>query len=310
MLHDIKAAEGMAAEEQRTPALCAARTRLHGLLRPRHDALLAQFVQFVRNPATREILMAGGSADGDGGSADCSGGDSAHGRRRHDPAALMAAAGGGSSNGGGGGGGGGNFRPGTAPPAVQEAVQEAPQEAATVQGKQAAAQGKQAPAASGAFRSLAVAAVRQKAAVAAPEANFFQIARRQLQDEGGFEAFRAELKPLLIRLKALSLALTLALTPALALALALNLNLSLTRTLTHQEARHRVEMHLALDAVHSVFVRLALGGLCEEFAVYVPAEGRDYWRTLASTSVDGTTGCMERPVSRKENATHQLGYQP
>ena len=309
MLHDIKAAEGMAAEEQRTPALCAARTRLHGLLRPRHDALLAQFVQFVRNPATREILMAGGSADGDGGSADCSGGDSAHGRRRHDPAALMAAAGGGSSNGGGGGGGGGNFRPGTAPPAVQEAVQEAPQEAATVQGKQAAAQGKQA-AASGAFRSLAVAAVRQKAAVAAPEANFFQIARRQLQDEGGFEAFRAELKPLLIRLKALSLALTLALTPALALALALNLNLSLTRTLTHQEARHRVEMHLALDAVHSVFVRLALGGLCEEFAVYVPAEGRDYWRTLASTSVDGTTGCMERPVSRKENATHQLGYQP
>ena len=80
----------MAAEEQRTPALCAARTRLHGLLRPRHDALLAQFVQFVRNPATREILMAGGSADGDGGSADCSGGDSADGRRRHDPAALMA----------------------------------------------------------------------------------------------------------------------------------------------------------------------------------------------------------------------------
>ena len=309
MLHDIKAAEGMAAEEQRTPALCAARTRLHGLLRPRHDALLAQFVQFVRNPATREILMAGGSADGDGGSADCSGGDSAHGRRRHDPAALMAAAGGGSSNGGGGGGGGGNFRPGTAPPAVQEAVQEALQEAATVQGKQAAAQGKQA-AASGAFRSLAVAAVRQKAAVAAPEAIFFQIARRQLQDKGGFEAFRAELKQLLIRLKALSLALTLALTPALALALALNLNLSLTRTLTHQEARHRVEMHLALDAVHSVFVRLALGGLCEEFAVYVPAEGRDYWRTLASTSVDGTTGCMERPVSRKENATHQLGYQP
>ena len=69
-------------------------------------------------------------------------------------------------------------------------------------------------------------------------------------------------------------------------------------------------MHRALDAVHSVFVRLALGGLCEEFAVYVPAEGRDYWRTLASTSVDGTTGCMERPVSRKENATHQLGYQP
>ena len=305
MLHDIKAAEGMAAEEQRTPALCAARTRLHGLLRPRHDALLAQFVQFVRNPATREILMAGGSADGDGGSADCS----ADGRRRHDPAALMAAAGGGSSNGGGGGGGGGNFRPGTAPPAVQEAVQEALQEAATVQGKQAAAQGKQA-AASGAFRSLAVAAVRQKAAVAAPEANFFQIARRQLQDEHGFEAFRAELKPLLIRLKALSLALTLALTPALALALALNLSLSLTRTLTHQEARHRVEMHRALDAVHSVFVRLALGGLCEEFAVYVPAEGRDYWRTLASTSVDGTTGCMERPVSRKENATHQLGYQP
>ena len=73
-------------------------------------------------------------------------------------------------------------------------------------------------------------------------------------------------------------------------------------------------MHRDLDAVHSVFVRhvvrLALGGLCEEFAVYVPAEGRDYWRTLASTSVDGTTGCMERPVSRKENATHQLGYQP
>ena len=71
-------------------------------------------------------------------------------------------------------------------------------------------------------------------------------------------------------------------------------------------------MHRTLDAVHSVFVRLALGGLCEEFAVYVPAEGRDYWRTLASTSVDGTTGCMERPVpvSRKENATHQLGYQP
>jgi len=291
VLHDIKAAEGMAAEEQRTPALCAARTRLHGLLRPRHDALLAQFVQFVRNPATREILMAGGSADGDGGSADCSGGDSADGRRRHDPAALMAAAGGGSSNGGGGGGGGGNFRPGTAPPAVQEAVQEALQEAATVQGKQAAAQGKQA-AASGAFRSLAVAAVRQKAAVAAPEANFFQIARRQLQDERGFEAFRDELKPLLK-------------------------NLSRTRTLTHQAAQHlespslvRVEMHRALDAVHSLFVRLALGGLCEEFAVYVPAEGRDYWRTLASTSVDGTTGCMERPVSRKENATHQLGYQP
>merc|ERR1719345_184983 len=23
----------------------------------------------------------------------------------------------------------------------------------------------------------------------------------------------------------------------------------------------------------------------------------------------GTTGCVERPVSRKENATHQLGYQ-
>ena len=121
---------------------------------------------------------------------------------------------------------------------------------------------------------------------------------------------------------ALALTQTLALTPALALALALNLNLSLTRTLTHQgsqAARHlkspslvRVEMHRTLDAVHSVFVRLALGGLCEEFAVYVPAEGRDYWRTLASTSVDGTTGCMERPVpvSRKENATHQLGYQP
>ena len=91
----------------------------------------------------------------------------------------------------------------------------------------------------------------------------------------------------------------------------------LTRTLTHQAARQlespslvRAEMHRVLDAVHSLLVRLALGGLCEEFAAYVPVEARDYWRTLASTSVDGTTGCMERPVSRKENATHQLGYQP
>ena len=91
----------------------------------------------------------------------------------------------------------------------------------------------------------------------AAEANFFQSARRQLQDEGGFEAFRAELKPLVICLKA---------------------------------ARHlespslvRAEMERALDAVHALLVRLALGGLHEEFAAYVPAEGREYWRTLAST---------------------------
>ena len=88
-------------------------------------------------------------------------------------------------------------------------------------------------------------------------------------------------------------------------------------TLTHQAARGlespslvRDELHRALDAVHSLFVRRALGGLCDEFAAYVPAEGRDYWRTLASASVDGMTGCMERPVSRKENAMHQLAYQP
>jgi hypothetical protein len=320
VLKDIKAAEGMEAEDQRTLALSAVRTRLHALLRPRHDALLAQFVQFVRKPATREILMARGSADADGGgSSDGSGGGSADGRRRrHDPAALMAAAGGGSSNGGGGGssngggggggGGGGSSRPGTAPPAVQAAVQEA-----------AAVQGKQAAAASGAFHSLAVAAVRQKAAVAPPEANFFQIARRQLPHGGGFEAFRAELKPLLICLKALTLTLTLALALALTPALTRmpTRTRKLTLTLTHQAARQlespslvRAEMHRVLDAVHSLLVRLALGGLCEEFAAYVPAEARDYWRTLASTSVDGTTGCMERPVSRKENATHQLGYQP
>ena len=88
-------------------------------------------------------------------------------------------------------------------------------------------------------------------------------------------------------------------------------------TLTHQAARGlgspslvREELHRTLDAVHSLFVRRGLGGLCDEFAAYVPAEGRDYWRALASASVDGTTGCMERPVSRKENAIHQLAYEP
>ena len=140
----------------------------------------------------------------------------------------------------------------------------------------------QQPAASTAFRSLAVAAVRRNAAVAAPEVRFFQGAQRQLQDEGRVEAFRAELKPLLLRLGA---------------------------------ARHlegaslaRTEVHAALDAVHALLARLALGGLCEEFAAYVPSQGRDYWRTLTSTS-DGTTGCLERPVSPKENAPHQLAYQ-
>ena len=161
-------------------------------------------------------------------------------------------------------------------------------------------------------------------------------------DEGGFEAFRAELKPLLVRLKALTLSLTLTLTftltltypsasahPGLYPKLSPNPSPSLSTnphakskpsrylTLTHQAARGlgspslvREELHRALDAVHSLFVRRGLGGLCDEFAAYVPAEGRDYWRTLASASVDGTTGCMERPASRKENAIHQLAYEP
>ena len=177
---------------------------------------------------------------------------------------------------------------------------------------------------------------------ATPEANFFQAARRTLGDEGGFEAFRAELKPLLVCLKALTLSLTLTLTftltltypsasahPGLYPKLSPNPGPSLSSnphakskpsrylTLTHHQAARglgspslvREELHRTLDAVHSLFVRRGLGGLCDEFAAYVPAEGRDYWRTLALASVDGTTGCMERPVSRKENAIHQLAYE-
>ena len=117
--------------------------------------------------------------------------------------------------------------------------------------------------------------------MAAPEAHFFQCARRQLQDEAGFVAFRAELKPLVMRLKA-------------------------ARQL--EGASLAREMHAALDAIHSLLARLALSGLCKEFAAYVPAEGRDYWRALPSPS-HGTTGCVERLASPKENSVHQLAYQ-
>ena len=137
-----------------------------------------------------------------------------------------------------------------------------------------------------ALSALAVAAVGRKPS-AAPGASLMDSARRHLPDESSFSAFRAELKPLLLRLKAVR------------------------RLETACAAR--LETHAVLDAVHALLLRLTLGGLHEEFSAYVPAGAREYWRALHTRADDGpasdaTPGCLEQPASACARG-RQLAYE-